>query len=180
MSAAAKPLPSSEKSLTRREFLYYIGGASLALITAGTCGGVLWYTLPDNRVGEIAVDMTQFNRFIRHPIFATLYIRDAQVHLVRFDNAILMFDSHCPDDDIIIRWVDTNNRFECPRCGSKYTLEGRAIDGPTPRDLDRFAFRVTTSDGTVLTSNDSSPIDVHDAVEIIIDTHAKILGADRA
>jgi cytochrome b6-f complex iron-sulfur subunit len=34
--------------------------------------------------------------------------------------------------------VPTNNRFECPCHGSKYRLDGRRVESPAPRTLDRF------------------------------------------
>jgi cytochrome b6-f complex iron-sulfur subunit len=38
----------------------------------------------------------------------------------------------------IYAWVNANDRFECPCHGSKYRLDGRRIEAPAPRNLDRF------------------------------------------
>jgi cytochrome b6-f complex iron-sulfur subunit len=183
MMATITQSPTDDKQpLSRREFLYYIGGASLALITVGTCGGVLWYTLPDSRAGEIAVDMEAFTRRLPHPILVVFYVQDADAVFSRLEAGWIVQHRRCVYETYppLVRWVDRNNRFECPECGSKYQLDGTYIEGPASRGLDRFAFRVTTSDGTVLTSTDGNPIDIRDAVDIVIDTQAKILGADRA
>jgi cytochrome b6-f complex iron-sulfur subunit len=183
MSAAAKPLPSSEKTHNRREFLYYIGGASLALITAGTCGGVLWFTTPDPRAGEIAVDMAQFNLYRGYSPQHIFYSRDAEAYLSTLNNNLFVLDAYCVLHEpvsVIVRWIDTLNCFACPACGSRYALDGTHIQGSARRGLDRFAFRVTASDGSVLTSNDGSPIDIRDAVDIVVDTQRRIRGIERA
>ncbi len=39
-------------SMTRREFLYYIWAASLALFMAEAGGAILWFALPRFRAGE--------------------------------------------------------------------------------------------------------------------------------
>ncbi len=38
---------------SRREFLYYVWGASLALALGGTAAGVTWYMLPRPKPGDI-------------------------------------------------------------------------------------------------------------------------------
>ena len=44
----------------------------------------------------------------------------------------------CTHLGCIYAWVDANDRYECPCHGSKYRLDGRRIEDPAPRDLDRF------------------------------------------
>jgi nitrite reductase/ring-hydroxylating ferredoxin subunit len=44
----------------------------------------------------------------------------------------------CTHLGCIYAWVPTNNRFECPCHGSKYRLDGRRVESPAPRTLDRF------------------------------------------
>ncbi len=44
----------------------------------------------------------------------------------------------CTHLGCIYAWVDANSRFECPCHGSKYRLDGRRIEDPAPRNLDRF------------------------------------------
>src|SRR5450631_3457727 len=40
------------KGVSRREFLYYIWGASMALLLAETTGTIIWFALPRFRAGE--------------------------------------------------------------------------------------------------------------------------------
>src|SRR6185436_5567794 len=54
MTAAASPAsnPPAQLPMTRREFLYYIWAASMALFMAETGGAILWFAYPRFRVGE--------------------------------------------------------------------------------------------------------------------------------
>src|SRR5574341_527414 len=47
---AEQPLTEQPQAITRRELLYYVWSASLALSMAGSSGAVLWFAYP--RVGE--------------------------------------------------------------------------------------------------------------------------------
>jgi hypothetical protein len=48
----------------------------------------------------------------------------------------------------IYSWIPVNNRFECPCHGSKYRLDGRRIESPAPRSLDRFKIEALNEDQT--------------------------------
>src|SRR5690242_14468207 len=112
MSTLATPLPTNEKPLNRREFLYYLGGASLAIITAGTCGGIMWYTLPDPYRGEVAADMVLFNRILRYTpyIAPVLNVLDAQAYIAILETGMITIYQPCPFDFIKVKWVHTNHR----------------------------------------------------------------------
>jgi cytochrome b6-f complex iron-sulfur subunit len=56
----------------------------------------------------------------------------------------------------IYAWTAANNRFECPCHGSKYRLDGRRIESPAPRTLDRFNLEALDADGNVLASAGAS------------------------
>ncbi|RMG92466.1 MAG: hypothetical protein D6706_16790, partial [Chloroflexi bacterium] len=61
----------------------------------------------------------------------------------------------CTHLGCIYSWVPANNRFECPCHGSKYRLDGRRIEGPAPRTLDRFKLEALAADQkTVLASSE--------------------------
>ena len=64
----------------------------------------------------------------------------------------------CTHLGCLYKWAQSNNRFECPCHGSKFSREGFYIEGPAPRSLDTFL--VTEENGVV-----------------IVDTGKKTLGA---
>src|SRR3972149_8230760 len=55
MTEAAAPIPagaSGSLPLSRREFLYYLWGASMAVAIAGATGATIWFALPRFKEGE--------------------------------------------------------------------------------------------------------------------------------
>ena len=58
----------------------------------------------------------------------------------------------CTHLGCIYSWTAANNRFECPCHGSKYRLDGRRIESPAPRTLDRFNLEALDAEGNVLAS----------------------------
>ena len=80
------------------------------------------------------------------------------------------------------KWVDVNNRFECPCHGSKFQKTGLYIEGPAPRSMDRFRTIITFTDGSVVESNsagDPIPLGGKSIQSIAVDTGARILRAGK-
>ena len=154
MANAAVGADAKSGGITRREFLYYIWGASMAIYAAQFSGLLIWFLLPRFREGEfggrfvISVDeLPKYNaeptnvpegRFwlvnldTRQPIDLTVKMNH---HLISGIAAIYKVCTHL---GCIYTWTDANNRFECPCHGSKYRLDGRRIESPAPRTLGSF------------------------------------------
>src|SRR6185295_17546430 len=94
MSTIATPLSNDPKPLSRREFLYYFGGASLALLTAGTCSSVLWFALPEP-VKQFPVDMRMFSSSLRYDNPPLIYVEGAQANVSLLDDGLIATDAHC-------------------------------------------------------------------------------------
>ena len=58
----------------------------------------------------------------------------------------------CTHLGCIYAWNTASQRFECPCHGSKYRLDGRRIQSPAPRTLDRFEVTLVMADGSAVTS----------------------------
>jgi cytochrome b6-f complex iron-sulfur subunit len=56
----------------------------------------------------------------------------------------------CTHLGCIYSWTPANSRFECPCHGSKYRLDGRRIEAPAPRTLDRFLVQAVAEDETTV------------------------------
>lgn len=147
---------ASAGGVTRREFLYYIWGASLALFAVEATGLTIWFLLPRFREGEFggsfilpvdalpSVNAPPFNFpegvFWLSNLNSTepnenMYLaQDEDEHIV----GSLAIYKVCTHLGCIYNWIPANDRFECPCHGSKYRLDGRRIEAPAPRDLDRF------------------------------------------
>jgi cytochrome b6-f complex iron-sulfur subunit len=75
-------------------------------------------------------------------------------------------------------------RFECPCHGSKYQEDGTYIEGPAPRDLDRFRVVITDGQGTLVNETVTTatspgygapiPAPTDGSLVIKVDTGAKI------
>lgn len=154
--------------ISRREFLYYIWGASIALVTLQGAGLFVWFLIPRFREGEFGgtftIDVNEVPPINAEPVnFA-----EGRFWLVNLDSAqpnALMYQA--PDESSPIKgvaaiykvcthlgciysWTPTNSRFECPCHGSKYRLDGRRVESPAPRTLDRFLIQAIGDDQTTV------------------------------
>lgn len=165
----------SADGLTRREFMYYIWGASIAVLTLEFTGLLIWFMLPRFREGEFGgtftlgldvlpeVNEPPFNfadgRFWLVNVNNTVEIGCERMWSVPGDGNILgaaAIYKVCTHLGCIYAWVDANNRFECPCHGSKYRLDGRRIEAPAPRNLDRFKLLALDENENVLAESDIS------------------------
>ena len=166
------------KSVSRREFLYYIWGASMALLLAETGGALVWFALPRFRAGEFGgifvVDPTSLPPVDSAPVPNP----SGKYWLSNTPSGILALSMVCTHLGCLFKWVPSNNRFECPCHGSKFKGNGEKLVGlgPAPRNLDRFAITVKTPGGQVKTDSDGHAVKADGATGITIDTGKKILG----
>lgn len=162
--------------VSRREFLYYIWGASVALLLAESGGALIWFMLPQFRAGEFggvfSIDPATLPAVNTAPQLRT----DANLWLSNTDKGLLALSDVCVHLGCLFKWVDVNFRFECPCHGSKYKVDGTYIEGPAGRSLDRYVVTVTTPSGFEQTSSDGEPVPVTGATDIKIDTGKKIMG----
>ena len=178
--AAAAAAPAAPKGVTRREFLYYVWGASMALFLAETVGISVLFALPRFREGQfggkITVKTTDFPKTTEAPVPNN----DGKFWLVTLDTGVVAFYKVCPHLGCIYKWDDLGNRFACPCHGSQYQKNGTWIAGPAPRGLDRFALEVYSSTDLttpIAQSPDGNPIPLPaNAAFIKVDTGKKTLG----
>jgi len=159
----------SPGGLTRREFLYYIWGASIALVTVEFTGLIVWFMLPRFREGEFGGTFTLPIELLPDVNEPPFNFPDGRFWLVNVDNEIQagcerMWSAEgdgaikgavaiykvCTHLGCIYAWVNANNRYECPCHGSKYRLDGRRIKDPAPRNLDRFKLVVLDDAETII------------------------------
>ncbi len=161
--------------MTRREFLYYIWGASMALFTAEATGLILWFSIPKFREGEfggafpIPIDLLPG---VNDP---PANFPDGRFWLVNLDSTssegaermspvgdesepivgVAAIYKVCTHLGCIYSWNGANERFECPCHGSKFRLDGRRIEDPAPRGLDRFRIDALDANDEVLATADT-------------------------
>lgn len=184
---AEQPLTEQPQAITRRELLYYVWSASLALSMAGSSGAVLWFAYPRVGEGQFGGEFALTPDGIP-PVDAPPQANDeGRFWLVNTPDGLLAIYKVCPHLGCLYKWAAANRRFECPCHASKYTREGEWICGPAPRGLDRFVIRAEDDEGYVLVETRTGninkdpdagrPLAIPAGTAIIrIDTSSRILG----
>lgn len=203
MTAAATPASNTPTPLpmTRREFLYYIWAASMALFMAETGGAILWFAYPRFKEGtfggKFELDVSQLPAPDTGPQafdegrFWLVNLGDKDVSDPRLPGdypqtkGVKALYKICVHLGCLYKWVPTNDRFECPCHGSKYLPSGVRVDGPARRNLDVFTIHALDASGneipgkiTTATDNglDGSAIDLTGVAKLVIDTGKRIVG----
>ncbi len=179
MDGSVSPSPQIQRP-NRREFLYYLSGASLLLLTGGIGIGLSKYLNPPpvygERSGVFKVDLNQIPKIGAPPD----NFPEGRYWLVNTAQGLIALDGWCTTRRAtLVKWVTTNRRFECPLCGAKFQIDGPVIEGPAKRGLDHFLIEVTTDKGTITTPNDGSPVSIDGARQVVINTIGRIPGKPR-
>jgi len=187
--------------LSRREFLYYLWGTSLAVYLAGMAGAVLFYALPRFEEGEFGGVITvpvgevppadsapaEFaaGRFWLVNLGPEALADPRQPEGLTESPGVKALYKVCVHLGCLYRWEPTGERFECPCHGSKYLLDGAKIDGPATRNLDVFVIEAVDAEGNVLArteptegNREGSSVSIPPGtVALRVNTGAKIPGA---
>ncbi len=172
--------PAADASgINRREFLYYVWGASMVMLMGGTAGMLLWYLLPRFRAGEFGGDF--FVPAAALPPQGSPPVDNPQGRfwLANTDQGVAAMYKVCTHLGCLFKWVGTNDRFECPCHGSKFHADGLYIEGPAPRSLDRFEITAVLADGSQVESDENGLVALDDPgqiVEFIVHTGKRING----
>ena len=183
MASQAASVNEAGSGMTRREFLYYIWGASIVLLTAETIGLLIWSLIPRFRAGEfggrflVPVDSlpevnTPPTKFADGRFWlANLNSEDPNELMYQASDedpsvGIVAIYIVCTHLGCIYTWTAANDRYECPCHGSKYRLDGRRIESPAPRTLDRFKMYALADDKTTVLAESELSDDFYDPMEI--------------
>lgn len=165
---------------SRREFLYYIWGASIALLVGQVGAGLIWFAFPRFREGEFGGAFPFDPAEMPAVGDAPSWIAGGRFHVSNTQAGLLALYGVCTHLGCLPKWVPTNTRFECPCHGSKYRVNGSWIEGPAPRGLDRFPVTVTYTDGTQVVTNAAGDPIVLDPEKTIasvsVNTGSKVSG----
>lgn len=163
----AEPAAQQARGITRREFLNYVWGASMALFMAQFGGAILLFSLPRFREGEFGGRKTigTVGEKLPKPDSPPAAFPEVKVWLANVgpksadggggNQGLVALYRVCVHLGCLYAWVDSTNRFECPCHGSKYQLDGTYIEGPAPRDLDRFVVKLVDAQGNVVAQTDT-------------------------
>jgi len=203
--AAPAASATATMPMTRREFLYYLWAASMALSMAEIGGAILWFAVPRFKPGEFGgvfeLDVTAVPPPDTGPKafdagrFWLVNLGDKDVTDANLkevaglpyaeqQKGIKALYKICVHLGCLYKWVPTNYRFECPCHGSKYLPSGVRIGGPARRNLDVFVIEAMDASGKVLSKTearfdgqDGTAIDITGAAKLRINTGQKITGS---
>jgi cytochrome b6-f complex iron-sulfur subunit len=179
-SAVAQAQPAvSVAAPSRREFLYYIWGASIALMLGQFGAATIWFAFPRFREGEFGGVFPFDPVELPSTGDAPFFVASGRFHVAHTDGGVMALYGVCTHLGCLPKWAPTNERFECPCHGSKYRADGTWIEGPAPRGLDHFPVRIVYSDGTEAESAGLTPIVLAENKQIVrieVNTGRRILG----
>ncbi len=176
----------SAGGITRREFLYYIWAGSIAIFTAEFTGLMVWFMLPRFREGQFGGTFTLSVDTLPDVNAEPFNFSDGRFWLVNLDTTSSqgserMYIASDESDPIvgaaaiykvcthlgcIYAWNAANDRFECPCHGSKYRLDGRRIESPAPRSLDRFKLTALDENDTELATSEQGSNGLYEPLEL--------------
>src|SRR5437868_356963 len=138
---APDAVDAQTKGVSRREFLYYIWGASLALLLAESTGAIIWFALPRFRAGEFGGTFSIAPSNLPAKGSGPVLLASGKFWMSNTDNGFYALSQVCTHLGCLFKWVPTNNRFECPCHGSKFKANGEKLVGapglgPAQRNLD--------------------------------------------
>ncbi len=170
--------PSAPKGVTRREFLNYVWGASMALFLLQFGGITFLFAMPRFREGQFGGKITVAASDFPEPNATPRVNNVGKFWLVHVNEGIGAIYTICTHLGCIYAWNEASRIFACPCHGSQFQLNGKWIAGPAPRDLDRFAFEVLDASGNVIAESPRGEFIKlpEGAASVRVNTGAKVLG----
>jgi cytochrome b6-f complex iron-sulfur subunit len=139
--------PSDGSGVSRREFLNEITLGALGIAGLGAVALTYQFFSP-NVLFEPATTFRAGNPDL-YPINSVSYLQDQQVYIVRTSGGFYAVSSVCTHLGCVTQWKAEANMIACPCHGSKFTSEGKKLEGPAPRPLPHFSITLT-ADGELL------------------------------
>lgn len=185
-AAVLESFEAGEEGINRREFLSYAWAGALGLLTLESGLATYQFMYPRFREGEFGGEFNLGAATILPQIgIDPEGNTTGKFWLINTDDGPRALYMVCTHLGCLYKWEPSNNRFECPCHGSKFSREGHYIEGPAPRSLDQFIIKVV-QDGSVV----GETADAGDAVsapavptpesEIIVDTGKRVQGKPAA
>lgn len=165
---------------SRREFLYYIWTASIAMMLGQYTVVGLFFAFPRFREGEFGGEFPFDPAALPKAGSPPQSIPEGRFWVSNTDKGLLALYAVCTHLGCLPKWVPTNFRFECPCHGSKYENDGTWIEGPAPRGLDRFPVIITFDDGETVVADTGTPYPLdpdRTIIDIKVDTGSRVNGA---
>ncbi len=185
-AAVLEAIESGHEGINRREFLTYAWAGALGLLTLESGLATYQFMYPRFRAGEFG------GKFLLGAATALPPTgidpegnTTGKFWLISTDEGPRALYMVCTHLGCLYKWEPSNNRFECPCHGSKFSREGHYIEGPAPRSLDQFLIEVVEGGSVVAMTEDAGDMLAAPAVpapeaEIVVDTGKRLQGKPAA
>jgi cytochrome b6-f complex iron-sulfur subunit len=84
-----------------------------------------------------------------YPVNSVTFLQEQQVYIVRTAGGFYAVSAVCTHLGCVTQWKPETNMIACPCHGSKFTPEGKKLEGPAPRPLPHYAISMT-ADGELV------------------------------
>ncbi len=128
----------AQAQMTRREFLTYAWGAAAGLLAVEAGLASYFFMYPRFRAGEFGGKFFLSEGDVPASDAPPAAEVAGKFWLVNTDEGTRALYMVCTHLGCLYKWESSNNRFECPCHGSKFSKAGHYIEGPAPRSLDTF------------------------------------------
>ena len=185
-AAVLESFEAGQEGINRREFMSYAYAGALSLLTLESGLATYQFMYPRFREGEFGGKFLLGNPDILPQIgIDPEGNTTGKFWLINTDEGPRALYMVCTHLGCLYKWEPSNNRFECPCHGSKFSREGHYIEGPAPRSLDQFLIEIVQGGSTVAQTEDagdsiSAPNLPAPDVDIVVDTGKRLQGKPKA
>jgi Rieske Fe-S protein len=137
---AARRVSPAPVSMDRRRFLVWAAGASLGASGIFIAATVIQAMVPparsaDGRKSAGRVSVARLSDLkVNEPRLAE-YGQDLVFVVKTSGTKVLVFDAACPHVGCALVFSKESNEFKCPCHKSAFSIEGRRLMGPAPRNM---------------------------------------------
>lgn len=183
MAASATGEEVAKKTeINRREFLNFAWLVSLGFLTINLAGVTYLFAMPRFKAGEFGgvIDMGTVGT-LPPAGSPPVNMPKVKIWLSNTNNGVMALYKVCTHLGCLYNWSDQEVKFICPCHGSQFHSDGTYIQGPAPRNLDRFVVMIESPDGKTIAETDPKtggpvPVPSDPNALIKVDTGKKIIG----
>ncbi len=85
---------------------------------------------------------------------APLIYPQGKFWLVNSEEGLAAVHSACTHLECLFNWNSEAGEFICPCHGSRFSKEGKVLNGPATRDLERFPIQIVDAEGKIIRQTD--------------------------
>lgn len=174
----------ADGEMSRREFLNYAWLATLGILTVEFSAVTLMFAMPRLGPGEFGgpVPIGSVDTLPMDTEGSPAPYNRSKFWWVNTAEGTLAIYKVCTHLGCIYDWKPAENKYICPCHGSQFQRDGTFIQGPAPRNLDRFVIRAIDGTGKEIarTNEAGEPLQIPPGSSVVVETGLRIQGQPKA